>query len=70
MGQITDRLPKSQYKKLQKSNSESIIPLTAIEFVSNIDDIKNVKKARNAIGALPTIQEDQVEQDTVDFKKI
>lgn len=38
--------------------------------MSNLVDHQHVEKARNAIGALPTIQEDQIEQDTVDFKKM
>jgi len=78
LGQITERLPKAQYQHRQLKRSASM----AVEATSDLKklDMKNghmvsqaepkrvqdLQKGNN----LPTITEDQIEQDTIDFSKL
>lgn len=77
LGQITERLPKAQYQHRQLKRSASM----AIEATSDLKklDMKNAHMISHAEpkrvqdlqrGNLPTITEDQIEQDTIDFNKL
>lgn len=76
-GQITERLPKAQYQSRKLKRSASMA-------VENISDIKKLDQKSQHVtsqiepkrvqdlprGNLPTITEDQIEMDTIDFNKM
>jgi len=78
LGQITERLPKAQYqhRPLKRSASMNIDAPSGLKSKLDLKDInvlshaapKRVEDLQR--GNLPTIDEDQVEQDTIDFSKL
>ena len=79
LGQITERLPKSQYqqKHLKKAASQDIQTTQDLKFqleLKNLNGLSQVaskvKRVADIRGNLPTIAEDQIENDTIDFAKL
>jgi len=78
LGQITERLPKAQYQHRQLKRSASMNIDAPGDFKSKLElkdhnvlsqaAPKRVEELQR--GNLPTIAEDQVEQDTIDFSKL
>ena len=81
LGQITERLPKAQYqhRQLKRSASMNIDAPSDLKSKLELKDLnvlssqvsqraKRVEDLQS--GNLPTITEDQVENDTIDFAKL
>jgi len=80
LGQITERLPKAQYqhRPLKRSASMNVEPGSEFKGKLDMKDLNSLSHANIAPkrveelqrGNLPTIAEDQVEHDTIDFSKL
>lgn len=82
LGMITDRLPASQYHGLKRSKSMAIAPIKKVDTERKHNVTKSIenfepkklqseqKQKRRHIGNLPTIQEDNVDDEIVDCSKL